>query len=71
MDAYGSIFYTLTGVHFAHVAAGVLLAAWALVRSLRFDRTAVLTVRVTALYWIFLALVGIAVFLALYLGPRG
>lgn len=70
-DAYGSIFYTLAGTHFVHVAAGVLLAAWALARSVRFDRTAVLTVRVTALYWIFLALVGIAVFLALYLGPRG
>ena len=55
-DAYGSIFYTLTGLHYVHVAAGVLLGLWALARTWRFDRTAVLTVRVTALYWYFLAL---------------
>ncbi len=42
-DAYGSIYYTLIGLHAAHVAAGVLLALWALIRALRFDRTAILT----------------------------
>jgi cytochrome c oxidase subunit III len=70
-DAYGSIFYTLVGLHFVHVGAGVLLALWALARTWRFDRTAIVTVRVTALYWYFLAVVAAVVFLTLYLSPRG
>jgi cytochrome c oxidase subunit III len=70
-NAYGSIFYTLLGLHFVHVAVGVLLAIWALARASRFDRTAVLTVRVTSLYWYFLAVVSAVVFLTLYLSPRG
>jgi len=70
-DAYGSIFYTLIGLHFVHVAVGVLLALWALARASRFDRTAVVTVRVVALYWYFLAVVAVLVFLTLYLSPRG
>jgi cytochrome c oxidase subunit III len=69
-NAYGSIFYTLTGLHYVHVAAGVLLSLWALARTWRFDRTAVVTVRVTALYWYFLAVVAALVFLTLYLSPR-
>jgi heme/copper-type cytochrome/quinol oxidase subunit 3 len=70
-DAYGSIFYTLIGLHAAHVAAGVLLALWAFARSVRFDRTAILTVRVTTLYWHFVNVVAVVVFLTLYLSPRG
>jgi cytochrome c oxidase subunit III len=70
-DAYGSIFYTLIGLHAAHVAAGVLFALWALARSIRFDRTAILTVRVTTLYWHFVNVVAVVVFLTLYLSPRG
>lgn len=70
-DAYGSIFYTLVGLHYVHVAAGVLLALWALARTWRFDRTAVVTVKVTVLYWYFLAVVAAIVFLTLYLSPRG
>jgi cytochrome c oxidase subunit III len=70
-NAYGSIFYTLVGLHFVHVAGGILLAIWALARTWRFDRTAVVTVRVTALYWYFLAVVAAVVFLTLYLSPRG
>lgn len=69
-DAYGSIYYTLVGLHFVHVAAGALLALWALARTWRFDRTAVVTVRVTALYWYFLASVAAVVFLTLYISPR-
>jgi heme/copper-type cytochrome/quinol oxidase subunit 3 len=69
--AYGSIFYALVGLHAAHVAAGVLLALWALARSIRFDRTAILTVRVTALYWHFVNVIAVVVFLTLYLSPRG
>jgi cytochrome c oxidase subunit III len=70
-NAYGSIFYALVGLHFVHVAVGGILALWALARTWRFDRTAIVTVRVTALYWYFLAVVAAVVFLTLYLSPRG
>jgi cytochrome c oxidase subunit I+III len=68
--AYGSIYYTLIGLHAAHVAAGVLLAAWAALRASRFDRTASTTVQVTTLYWHFVNAVAVLVFLVLYLSPR-
>ena len=69
-NAYGSIYYALLGLHAAHVAAGVLLALWACVRSWRLDRTAVVTVRVTTLYWHFVNVVAVLVFVVLYLSPR-
>ena len=70
-EAYGSIFYTLIGLHAAHVALGVLLGAWAVLRTIRFDRTAIVTVRVVALYLHFVNVVAAVVFLVLYLSPRG
>jgi cytochrome c oxidase subunit I+III len=70
-NAYGSIFYTLIGLHAAHVVLGVLLGAWAILRTTRFDRTAVVTVRVTALYFHFVNVVAALVFVVLYLSPRG
>jgi heme/copper-type cytochrome/quinol oxidase subunit 3 len=69
-NAYGSIYYALLGLHAAHVAAGVLLALWACARSWRLDRTAVVTVRVTALYWHFVNVIAVLVFVVLYLSPR-
>jgi heme/copper-type cytochrome/quinol oxidase subunit 3 len=70
-SAYGSIYYTLLGLHAAHVAVGVLLALWACARSWRFDRTAIVTVKVTTLYWHFVNIVAVLVFLVLYISPRG
>jgi heme/copper-type cytochrome/quinol oxidase subunit 3 len=70
-DAYGSIFYSLIGLHAAHVALGVLLGAWAALRTIRLDRIAVVTVRVVALYLHFVNIVAALVFLVLYLSPRG
>jgi len=70
-NAYGSIFYTLIGLHVAHVVLGVLFGAWAVLRTIRFDRTAVVTVRVTALYLHFVNVVAAVLFLVLYLSPRG
>ena len=69
-NAYGSIFYTLIGLHAAHVAVGVLLGAWAALRTLRFDRVASVTVRVVSLYLHFVNVVAALVFLVLYLSPR-
>jgi heme/copper-type cytochrome/quinol oxidase subunit 3 len=70
-NAYGSIFYTLIGLHAAHVGLGVLLGAWAVLRTIRFDRTAVVTVRVITLYLHFVNIVAAVVFLVLYASPRG
>lgn len=69
-NAYGSIYYALLGLHAAHVAAGVLLTLWACLRSWRFDRTAIVTVKVTTLYWHFVNVIAVLVFLVLYLSPR-
>lgn len=70
-NAYGSIFYTLIGLHAAHVVLGVLFGVWAVLRTFRADRTAVVTVRVIALYLHFVNVVAAIVFLVLYLSPRG
>jgi heme/copper-type cytochrome/quinol oxidase subunit 3 len=70
-NAYGSIFYTLIGLHIAHVVLGVLFGVWAVLRTIRFDRTAVVTVRVIALYLHFVNVVAAVLFLVLYLSPRG
>src|SRR5712671_4968770 len=70
-DAYSSIYYTLIGVHYVHVAIGALVALWALTRVRRFTSTRHLTLQVTALYWYFVNVVAVVVFLTLYLAPRG
>jgi heme/copper-type cytochrome/quinol oxidase subunit 3 len=69
-DAYGSLFYTITGLHGAHVAAGLLLLAWAAVLGLRgaFEQQH-LAVTNVSLYWHFVHGVWLFVFLSLYLVP--
>lgn len=60
--AYGSIYFTLLGLHHAHVAIGILLDAWLLARLLGgLTRYRVTAVRVIALYWFFVNAVAIAV----------
>jgi len=52
--AYGSIYFTLLGVHHAHVALGLLLDLWVLARlSTGLTPYRAVTVRVVALYWVF------------------
>ncbi len=61
-DAYASITHTLVGGHHAHVAAGLLLNAWLLLRlagGLTNYRT--VGVQVTAFYWHFVNVLAIAV----------
>ena len=60
--AYGSIYFTLLFVHHAHVAAGLLLNLWVLARlSGGLTNYRVLTVRVVAIYWVFVNAAAIAV----------
>jgi heme/copper-type cytochrome/quinol oxidase subunit 3 len=63
-DAYGSIYFTMLGVHHAHVAAGLVLNAW-LLGSLAFGLTnyRLLALRIASYYWYFVAAVGVAVVL--------
>jgi cytochrome c oxidase subunit III len=69
-DAYGSIFYTLLGAHYAHTVAAVLAGLWTLLRVRLMTSERHLTLQVTALYWHFVNAVAVVVFLCLYLSPR-
>ncbi len=61
-DAYGSIYFTLLGVHHAHVAAGLVLDAWLLgVLAFGLTNYRLLALRVAAYYWYFVAAIGVAV----------
>lgn len=70
--AYASLFYTITGFHGAHVAAGVLLLSYTLLRAARGHFTARdhVGVSVTALYWHFVDVVWLVIVISLYLSPR-
>jgi cytochrome c oxidase subunit 3 len=67
-DAYGSIFYLMTGFHALHVFGGVLLMLAMLARTLR-DRISVrnyLPIEVASLYWHFVDGIWIIVFITLF-----
>ncbi len=71
-DAYGSLFFTITGFHGAHVAVGLIMVAVTLVRAAlgHFTADQRASVTVTSLYWHFVDAVWLAVFTSLYLTPR-
>jgi heme/copper-type cytochrome/quinol oxidase subunit 3 len=63
-SAYASIYFTLLGVHHAHVALGLALELWLLGKLLRgLTRYRLVGVRAIAMYWYFVSLLGIAVVL--------
>ena len=69
-DAYGSSFFTITGLHAAHVAVGLIMLGVVLVAALR----GTVTVRYVAatnaaMYWHFVGVVWLAVFGSLYIAP--
>jgi heme/copper-type cytochrome/quinol oxidase subunit 3 len=70
-DSYGSLVYTLTGAHAAHLIVGVFLLGWVLLRawSGAYDPRSHLAVSIAALYWYFVVVVGIVVFAAVVLSP--
>jgi cytochrome c oxidase subunit I+III len=71
-DAYGSLFYTITGFHGAHVFAGLVMLSVVLVRALRghFAVGRHEAVSNVAIYWHFVDVVWLAVFTSLYITPR-
>ena len=71
-NAYASAFFTITGLHGAHVIAGLLLLAWTQFFAFRhaYRSEEHVAVQVSALYWHFVHVVWLFLFLALYLSPR-
>jgi cytochrome c oxidase subunit III len=71
-DAFGSLYYTVTGFHVVHEAVGVvILAVLTLWTALGyFDRSRNAAVSIGALYWYFVLAVWVAVFFTFYISPR-
>ncbi|MGH9072317.1 MAG: cytochrome c oxidase subunit 3, partial [Acidimicrobiales bacterium] len=68
-DAYGSAFYTLTGFHFLHVAAGLvgmLIIGTRVWKTRRFGHRTMPPVEFLSYYWHFVDVVWIALFLAIF-----
>jgi heme/copper-type cytochrome/quinol oxidase subunit 3 len=70
--AYASVFYTITGFHGAHVAFGLLLLLYTLLRDVlgRIDPERPIPVKVASLYWHFVDGVWLVILASLYLSPR-
>lgn len=70
--AYASLFYTITGFHGTHVAFGLLMLLWALLREVtgRLDPERPLAVKTVSLYWHFVDGVWLVILTSLYLSPR-
>ena len=68
-NLFGATFFTLTGFHGAHVAAGVIWIAFVLARALKGGITQEnhLSVELVGLYWHFVDLVWIIIFTVVYL----
>jgi heme/copper-type cytochrome/quinol oxidase subunit 3 len=71
-DVYGSLFFTITGLHASHVFVGLMISLWVQVRASRgaFDEWRHTTVQVFAMYWHFVDAVWLFVLLAIYVSPR-
>jgi heme/copper-type cytochrome/quinol oxidase subunit 3 len=69
-DAYGSLFFTIPGLHAVHVLVGVVMAAMLLL-SVPLGRVArhPQSVSIVALYWYFLAVLAVAVYGTVYISP--
>jgi heme/copper-type cytochrome/quinol oxidase subunit 3 len=71
-NAYGSLFFTVTGMHGTHVAVGLMLSLWTQMRAWTgaFDENRHLTVQNFAMYWHFVDVVWVVVLTSLYLSPH-
>jgi heme/copper-type cytochrome/quinol oxidase subunit 3 len=69
--SYGSMFYTITGLHGAHVMFGLMFLGWALAREVKGTATATSAgLRNASLYWHFVDGVWLVILTSLYLSPR-
>lgn len=67
-NVFGSVFYTLSGLHGLHVAGGVVWLALVTVQALRglYSKSRCVGVSLFALYWYFVVIVWVFLFFALY-----
>ncbi len=72
-DAYGSLFFTITGFHGAHVLVGIIMLATLFFRGSRAAARGLnsgwLSVANVTMYWHFVDIVWLAVFTSLYITP--
>lgn len=70
--AYGSLFYTIVGMHGIHVLGALMIGVWTLVRAWRGSFTAErhVTVQNFAMYWHFVDVVWLFVVLTIYVSPH-
>ncbi|MPZ72881.1 MAG: heme-copper oxidase subunit III [Nitriliruptorales bacterium] len=71
-NVYGSLFFTITGFHAAHVLVGLLVSLWTQVWAWRgaFDERRHLSVQNFAMYWHFVDTVWAFVLATIYLSPH-
>ncbi len=71
-NAYGSLFYTITGLHGAHVVGGLLMIGMLQIKAWmgKFSAERHETVAVIGMYWHFVDVVWIFVFSSLYVSPH-
>ena len=72
MDAYGSIFYTITSFHLAHLLLGMFMIGHVFARSIagHFSKERHLAVQNVAGYWHFVDIIWVFIVLILYVSPR-
>jgi len=70
--AYGTLFFSLTGLHGMHVAVGLLISLWVQVRAWRgaFSAGRHVSVQNFAWYWHFVDTVWVFVLATIYLAPH-
>lgn len=71
-NSYGSLFYSITGLHGIHVVSALAMNAYLQFRAWRghVSERKRLSVTVINLYWHFVDVVWIFIFISLYLSPR-
>ena len=71
-SAYGSLFFSITGLHGAHVAFGLLFLMWSLLATVKqpFLPAGAVAIRNASLYWHFVDAVWLVILTSLYLSPR-
>jgi heme/copper-type cytochrome/quinol oxidase subunit 3 len=70
--AYGSLYFTITGFHMAHVAVGLIMLAFLLLWSWLdyFDTERSAPLAIGIVYWHFVDAVWLTLFFTFYITPR-
>lgn len=71
-NVYGSLYFTITGFHLAHVFVGLVMSLWTQVRAWQgaFGAESHVTVQNFTMYWHFVDVVWVFVFVTIYLSPN-